>query len=317
MDAPAVFVGIDVSKARLDGAGRPDGATFQYPNEEAGIAALVARLEGLRPTLIVLEATGGLEAPLVAALDAAKLPTAVVNPRCVRDFAKSKNQRAKTDAIDAGVLAHYAEAIRPEAHALPDETARALEALLTRRRQLLEMRTAEGNRLGAAPTARVRGSLEAHIAHLSAQLEDLQRQLDATIQESPLYHAKAELLRGVPGIGPTVAWTLLGSLPELGTLSSKRIAALAGLAPYARDSGAWRGRRSIGGGRAEVRSALYMATLSAARYNPVLAAFYRRLRAAGKAVKVARVAVARKLLVIVNAMLRDDRAWAPEPAATA
>jgi transposase len=315
MQTTATYVGIDISKARLDAACRGGGAPFDAPNDEAGIAAVVDRLRPLRPALIVVEATGGLEAPLVAALHAAALPVAVVNPRRARDFARAVGAGAKTDAIDAAVLAHFAEAVRPAARALPAATARELDALLARRRQLLEMRTAEQNRLQGRPPAAVRDGITAHVAYLSGQVEEMDRRLEAAIRSSPAYHDRDVLLRSVPGVGPTVSRTLLAALPELGQLSPKRIAALAGLAPFARDSGVLRGRRAIGGGRADVRSALYMASLSAARFNPVLAPFYRRLRAAGKAVKAARVAVARKLLVILNAMVRDGRPWSPAAAA--
>jgi len=311
MTTPAVFVGIDVSKASLDGACRPDGTTFQYPNDPVGIPALVARLKAMRPTLIVLEATGGLEAPLAAALAAAKLPVAVVNPRQVRDFAKATGQLAKTDALDARVLAHFAEAIRPQVRALPDEQARQLEAILVRRQQLLEMRTAEQNRLASAVGEAVREDLQTHIIYLTRRIEERDDELDQAIQASAVWRVKDDLLQSVPGIGKVVSRTLVASLPELGTLSGKRIAALAGLAPRARDSGTLRGKRTIGGGRVDVRCALYMATLSAVRFNPVLAAFYQRLCAAGKAKKVAQIAVARKLLTIVNAMIRDGRAWSP------
>ena len=306
-----MFVGIDVSKAHLDGACRPDGAAFQHPNDPAGIRALVDRLKALRPTLIVLEATGGLETPLAAALAAAKLPVAVVNPRQVRDFAKATGQLAKTDALDARVLAHFAEAIRPQVRDLPDEQARQLEGLVTRRQQLLEMRTAEQNRLASAVGEAVREDLRTHITYLTRRVEDMDKDLDAAIQASDLWRVKDDLLRGVPGIGQVVSRTLLASLPELGTLTGKQIAALVGLAPRARDSGTLRGKRTIGGGRVTVRCALYMATLSAVRYNPVLAAFYQRLLAAGKAKKVAQVAAARKLLTILNAMIRDQRPWTP------
>jgi len=317
METPAVFVGIDVSKARLDGSCRPDGTTFQHPNDEAGITALVARLKPLRPTLIVLEATGGLEAPLAAALAAAKLPVAVVNPRQVRKFAEASSQWAKTDALDARVLAHFAEAIRPQVRELPDEQARQLEALLARRRQLLEMRTAEQNRLASAVGAAVREDLTTHITYLTRRLKEMDQQLDAAVQGSDVWRARDDLLQGVPGIGKVVSRTLLASLPELGTLSGRRIASLVGLAPRARDSGTLRGQRRIGGGRLDVRCALYMATLSAVRFNPVLAAFYKRLRAAGKAKKVAQVAAARKLLTILNAMVRDGRPWTPVAAGAA
>jgi transposase len=305
------FVGIDVSKARLDGHCRPDGVAFAEGNDPRGIAAVVDRLRALGPALVVLEATGGLEVPLVAALAAAGLPVVVINPRCARDFAKAAGRLAKTDRLDAEVLAHFAEAIRPPVRPLPDEQARQLDALIGRRRQLVEMRVAEENRLGSAVAAAVRRDLEAHIAYLSRQVERLDRELEQAIRDSPAWHAKDALLRGVPGIGKVVSRTLLATLPELGTLSGKRIAALAGLAPLARDSGTLRGRRSIVGGRGPVRAVLYMAALSARRYNPVLRAFYERLIAAGKVPKVALTAVMRKLLTIVNAMLRDQRPWDP------
>lgn len=234
MEAPAVFVGIDVSKARLDGSCRPDGTTFPYPNDEAGITALVARLKPLRPTLIVLEATGGLEAPAAAALAAAKLPVAVVNPRQVRKFAEASSQWAKTDALDARVLAHFAEAIRPQVRELPEEQARQLEALLARRRQLLEMRTAEQNRLAGAVGAAVREDLTTHITYLTRRIKEIDQQLDAAIQASAAWRVKDDLLRSVPGIGKVVSRTLVASLPELGTLRGKQIASLAGLAPRRR-----------------------------------------------------------------------------------
>jgi transposase len=308
------FVGIDVSKARLDGHSRPDGTTFAEANDPRGIDAVLDRLRALRPTLIVLEATGGLEAPLAAALAAAELPVAVVNPRQVRDFARAIARLAKTDRLDAGVLAHFAEAVRPEVRPLPDAEARRLNALIGRRRQLVEMRVAEEDRLGTASDAVVRRDLEAHIAYLERQVEGLDRELSQAIEDSPAWKAKEDLLRGVPGIGPVVARTLLAALPELGSLSNKKITALVGLAPAARDSGATRGRRRIAGGRGPVRAVLYMAALTAARWNPVLAAFYRRLVAAGKAKKVALTAVMRKLLTILNAMVRNNHAWDPSVA---
>lgn len=311
MMTPEVFVGIDVSKARLDGACRPDGATFQHPNDGPGIQALVARLRALRPTLIVLEATGGLEAPVAAALAAAKLPVAVINPLQVRRFAEASSQWAKTDTLDARVLAHFAEGIRPPVRALPEEQARRFQELVARRCQLLEMRTAEQNRLATASGAAVREDLQTHIVYLTRRIKERDDELDQAVQASDVWRVQDDLLQSVPGIGKVVARTLMASLPELGTLSGKQVASLAGLAPRARDSGTLRGKRSIGGGRIDVRCALYMATLSAVRYNPVLAAFYRRLRAAGKATKVARIAVARKLLTILNAMLRDGRPWTP------
>lgn len=311
MDTPTRFVGIDVSKARLDGYCNPRGEPFAHPNDEAGIAAVVARLKALAPTLIVLEATGGLEAPAAAALAAAGLPVAVVNPRQVRDLAKAMGVLAKTDAIDAKVLAAFAEKVRPAVRALPDADARAFEAILARRRQLLEMRVAEQNRLGTATAPKVRKDLQAHVRYLDRRVKEMDAELEAAIARSEVDRAKDDLLRGVPGIGPVASRTLLASLPELGTLDRKRIAALAGLAPMARDSGTLRGRRRIGGGRADVRSALSMATLSAVRFNPTLKAFYDRLRGVGKPAKVALTAAARKLLTILNAMLKADQAWNP------
>jgi len=308
------FVGIDVSKSRLDGYCRPDGAPFAEANDPAGIASIVERLRALAPTLIVLEATGGLETPLAAALAAASLPVAVVNPRQVRDFARAIGRRAKTDRLDAEVLAHFAESIRPAVRPLPDADARRLDALITRRRQLVEMRVAERNRLGTTTDEVVRRDLKAHIDFLDRQIKEGDRELERAIELSPAWKAKEDLLRGVPGIGPIVSRTLLALLPELGALSNKQITALVGLAPVSRDSGTMHGRRCIAGGRAAVRSALYMSALTAKQCNPVLSAFYRRLIAAGKATKVALVAVMRKLLTILNAMVRHNQAWDPSVA---
>jgi transposase len=316
MDTPACFAGIDVSKDHLDLAVLPSGPARRFTNDEAGRAALVAVLRPLAPALVVLEATGGLQAALAAALGVAGLPTAVVNPRQVRDFARALGRLAKTDALDADTLALFAERVRPEPRPLPDQAAAALDALLTRRRQLIEMRVAESNRLAAAPTPEVSRNLKKHIAWLDRQVQHLDSELDAAIQASPLWRARDDLLQSVPGVGPGLSRTLLAELPELGALNRQQIASLAGLAPRNRDSGRLRGRRSIGGGRAGVRSALYMASLSAARYNPELRAFYRRLRAAGKLAKVGLVAVARKLLTILNAMIRDHRRWQGPVAAT-
>lgn len=304
-----IFVGVDVSKARLDGVCRPDGTDFSEANDPHGIAAIVARLRPLQPDRIVLEATGGLEIPLAVAMAAAGLAVVVVNPRQVRDFARASGRLAKTDRIDALVLAHFAEAIRPEIRPLPDEDARRLEALVGRRRQLIEMRTAEMNRLGSTTTPVVRRNLEAHIAYLTRQIEDLDKDLDQAIEASPCWKAKDDLLRGVPGIGKVVSRTILATLPELGTLSHKQLSALVGVAPMARDSGTLHGRRCIAGGRGTVRALLYMAALTAKRYNPVLKAFYERLIAAGKATKVALTAVMRKLLTIINAMVRKHQPW--------
>ena len=309
-----MFAGIDVSKDHLDVHLRPTGEAFRAANDEPGIAALAARLAAAGLTLVVLEATGGYEAPLAAALAAAGLPLAVVNPRQVRRFAEATGRLAKTDALDAAVLAHFADAVRPPVRPLPDADTVALAALVGRRRQLIDMRTAESNRLALAPAAVARG-IRDHIAWLDRQLDRADRDLRAAVEASPVWRATDDLLRSVPGIGPAVSRTLLSELPELGALSGRRIAALVGVAPVARDSGRHRGERAVAGGRAVVRSALYMAVLSAARYNPTVRAFYARLRAAGKAVKVAQVAAMRKLLVILNAMVRDNRRWDPAVAA--
>ncbi len=278
--AGTCFVGIDVSKDHLDLHARPTGSAARYDNDPAGIAALAG----------------------------AGLPVVVVNPRQVRDFAKATGKLAKTDAIDAAVLAHFAEAIRPEVRPLPDADARSLAALVDRRRQLLEMRTAEMNRLGLADP-RVEAGMQAHIAWLSEQLGQVDRALAVLIEASPLWRARDELLRTAPGIGPVVSRVLVSELPELGALSAKRIASLVGVAPMSRDSGRVSGTRSIAGGRAGVRSGLYMAILTAVRYNAPVRKLYRRLREAGKAIKVAQVAAMRKLLVILNAMIRDNRPW--------
>src|SRR5437763_1350060 len=282
MSAPC-FVGIDVAEARLDVHVLPAGTAFSVANDSAGLADLVGRLAPLAPAAIVLEATGGPEAPATAALASAGLPVSLVNPRQARDFAKAFGRLAKTDAVDAAALALFADKVRPQPRPLPDEQAQAFTALLVRRRQLLEMRVAEQNRLPTARTPAVRRGIQKHIDWLARQVAGLEAELAAAVQASPAWRAKEDLLRGVPGIGPTVARTLLAELPELGALSGKQVAALAGLAPFARDSGTRRGKRSVGGGRAGVRGVLYMAALSAARYNPPLRAFRDRLRAAGKA----------------------------------
>jgi transposase len=313
-DAPA-FIGIDVAKDHLDVHALPSGAAWRCDQTPQALAELASRLGGLRPALVVLEATGGLEYPAAAALAAAGLPVAVINPRQARDFAKSLGRLAKTDPLDAQALALFAERVRPAPRPLPDATARDFEALLQRRRQLLEMRAAEQNRLHVAHAAKVRASLQAHIDWLSKQLDKVEAELGAAIQASPVWRAKDELLQSIKGIGPTASRTLLAALPELGTLTRQQVAALAGLAPVPYDSGRLRGQRHIRGGRAEVRSVLYLAALSAARHNPALRAFSERLKAAGKAVKVRLVAVARKLLTIANAVLRDRRAWDPALAA--
>jgi transposase len=313
MSSPApVFVGLDVAKATLDIALRPSGEHWSIANDEAGVSTLVLRLQALEPALVLCEATGGFERAAIAALAAARLPVVVANPRQVRDFGRATGQLAKTDAIDAAVLALFAERVRPTPRSLPSEAAQLLDALLTRRRQLLEMLVAEKNRLGFAPRPLHRG-IRQHIRWLERQLADVTTALTSLIEASPVWQAKADLLKSVPGIGPIVSAVLLGELPELGSLSHKQIATLVGVAPLAHDSGTLRGKRIIWGGRASVRTALYLAALCGRRWNPQLRVFYDRLRGAGKPKKVALIACARKLLTILNAMLRDNTCWtAPE-----
>jgi transposase len=310
MGTQAVFVGIDVSKLHLDVAVRPSREAWRVENEEQGIASLVERLRTIQPTLIVMEATGGYEMAVATALALAALPVAVVNPRQVREFARATGTLAKTDRIDAGVLARFAESIRPTPRPLPDEQMRHLEGLVARRRQVVEMLTAERNRFQQASPA-LREKIDRHIAWLQEELKALEKDLDDTIQQSPLWREKDNLLRTVPGVGPTVARVLVADLPELGTLNRKRIAALAGVAPLNRDSGQYRGKRVVWGGRAQVRTALYMATMSGIRFNPVIRRFYQRLCEAGKLPKVALIACMRKLLTILNAMVRENKPWDP------
>jgi len=306
-DSP-VFVGIDVAKAELVTALRPTADSFAVPNDDAGIAAVVKRLKVLSPALIVLEATGGYETAAVASLAAAGLPVVVANPRQVRDFAKATGQLAKTDRVDAFILALFAERVRPPVRPLPNEQTRILNALLTRRRQLQEMLTAEKNRFAHAQDP-VRRDIAKHIRWLERRVADVDKDLDQTIQQSPVWRAKENLLRSVPGVGPVVSRTLMANLPELGVLDRKKIAALVGVAPLARDSGTMRGRRMVWGGRAPVRAVLYMGTLVATKHNPVIRDFYARLVAAGKPKKVALTACMRKLLTILNAMARTNTRW--------
>lgn len=308
-ETTSVIVGIDVSKAMLDVAVRPAGRMRRFTNDEAGIVALVTDLKDLSPTLIVLEATGGFETPSVAALAAAALPVAVVNPRQVRDFAKATGQLAKTDTLDAAMLAHFAEVIRPAARPIKDADLQALEALITRRRQLVVMLTAEQNRLAMAPI-QTRKDILQHITWLKKRLKDIDEQTTRRIKASPLWLAKDRLLQSVPGIGQVTSSTLLVALPELGKLNRREIAALVGLAPFNCDSGTLQGKRRVWGGRADVRSALYMATLVAVRFNAVISTFYTRLSTAGKPPKVALTACMRKLLTILNAMLKTTTPWA-------
>ena len=312
MDSESPYVGIDVSKDQLDIAVRPDGDTWSMPNDASGITEVVQRLAQLHPKLVVLEATGGLQMPLAAALATAGLPLAMVNPRQVRDFARATGRLAKTDRLDAQALAHFAEAVRPTPYPLPDVQTQELTALLTRRHQVVEMLTAEKNRRRATRSEAVRQRVQDHIRWLEQELADLDDDLERTLRESPLWREKDNLLRSVPGIGRVVSITLLADLPELGTLSRHQIAALVGVAPLNRDSGRFRGKRMVWGGRARVRAALYMAALTASRYNPIIKAFYHRLCSAGKARKVALTACMRKLLIILNSMVKHRQTWNPD-----
>jgi len=308
------YVGIDVSKATLDVA-IGDEKPFPVSNSREGLDQLLSRLRTREVALIVLEATGGLEALCAATLAAAGMPVAVINPRQARDFAKATGRLAKTDAIDATVLVAFGRAVQPEPRVLPDEATRQLDALLDRRRQLVGMRTMEQNRLSGTVPAPVRGDIEAHLQWLEQHIAAVDQQLEDRIRSSPVWRAKDELLRSIKGIGPVVSRTLLAAVPELGRLDRRQIAALVGLAPMADESGQYRGARRIQGGRSWVRSVLYMAALAARRFNPVLREFAERLAAAGKRPKVILAAVARKLVVIANAILRSGRPWDPNFAA--
>jgi transposase len=304
-----VFVGIDVAKDRLDVHVRPSGEAFAVARDGEGLAALIERLRTLGARLIVLEATGGYEQVAAAALGAARLPLAVVNPRQVRDFARALGRLAKTDRLDAEAIALFAERVQPEPRPLPDEQARLLGELVARRRQVIEMIVAEGNRARQLESRRLKRRIERHRTALQKELTELDRELDDTIRGTPIWRDAEDLLKSVPGVGDATARTLLADLPELGTLDRKEIAALVGVAPFNRDSGQRRGKRTTWGGRATVRAALYMAALVASRRNPVIAAFYGRLLDAGKPKKLALIACMRKLLTILNAMLRDRRPW--------
>ncbi len=308
MDRTAVFVGIDVAQDEVVVALAPSGEQWRSGTDEPGLAALVARLRGHGPALVLLEATGGLEAPLVAMLAEAGLPVVVVNPRQVRDFARALGRLAKTEAIDAAVLALFAERLRPVPRPLPAAGARRLGALLARRRQLLEMLVAEQHRLARAAPDVVR-DVRAHITWLRRRLAGLDDALSRAIKASPVWRAKDALYQSSPSIGPVTALTLIADLPELGTLSHKQIAALVGVAPLNRDSGTWRGKRMVWGGRASVRTALLLCAMAAVRCHPPIRPFYQRLRAAGKPRKVALVACARKLLTTLNAMARSGTPW--------
>jgi transposase len=309
-----IDIGIDVSKDRLDVAVHPSGEHFALARDAAGLDALVARLNPLVPRVIALEATGGYESVVAAALAAAGLPVAVVNPAQVRSFARALGKRAKTDPIDAAVIAHFAAATRPVPRPLPDEATQALADLVARRRQILAMMTAERQRLARTRLARtrlsrLRRSLERLIEALQRELSEIDGAIDEDIRNSPLWRDKEELFTSVPGVGPIIARTMIGELPELGSLDRRQIASLAGLAPWTRQSGQWKGRSFIGGGRAAVRTALFMGAITAARWNPPLKAMWERLRAAGKPRRVALIAVARRLLTILNAIARSGQPW--------
>jgi len=304
-----MFIGIDVSKDRLDVHVRPSSEAFAVTRDSEGLEALVARLQTLAPQLVVVEATGGFETVVASAIGAAGLPLAVINPRQIRAFATACGQMAKTDRLDAQVVAHFAEAVQPEARAIPDESARALGELVTRRRQIIGMMVAERNRRRQLTQPRLLKTVDRILATLQEQLSAIERDIDEAIRGTPAWREKEELLTSAPAIGPKIARILIADLPELGTLTRRKIAALAGTAPFSRDSGKWRGQRSIAGGRGSVRAALFMAVLVSIRRNLPLAALYHRLRAAGKPAKVAIVAAMRKLLVTLNAMLRDKTEW--------
>jgi len=307
-----IWIGIDVSKARLDVGVGENGETWSASNDGEGIAGTVERCRQLQPRLVIVESTGGLENHLVSALYLAEVPVALVNPGRVRQFAKAAGLLAKSDMIDAHLLARFGQALKPAPTCLPSEEERLLSALITRRRQLIDMRTAETNRL---PTAHVsmQPNIQACLSWLNAQITDLELQINAFIQNQPDFKAKDDLLQTVPGIGPVTAAILISDLPELGLLDRKKIAALVGVAPFNDDSGFRRGKRRIKGGRPNLRSVLYMAAISASRYNPVIRLFYNHLLKVGKLKKVALVACMRKLLVILNAMLRDHLPWQPAP----
>jgi len=309
-ESKELFVGIDVSKATLDVALLPSSESWSVPNTESGIADIITRLrQAGTPTLVLMEATGGLERQALARIADAGLPAMAINPRNVRDFARSMGMLAKTDAIDAAVLALFADRIRPAWRPLPDEDTQALEALIVRRRQVVDMIAAEKNRLAATPSRRVKKEIVSHVKWLERQLHITDFDIDQAVKTSPAWKEKADLLTSVPGVGRVTAITLLTQLPELGTLGRKQIAALVGVAPFNRDSGTLRGRRAIYGGRASVRAVLYMSALTAARFNPTIRAFYARLRAAGKLPKVALVACMRKLLTALNAILSRRVPW--------
>jgi len=311
MAGESLSVGIDVAKSTLDVAVSNSPEVCRFSNDDSGIGLVVDRIKALEPESIVIEATGGLELTLVAALQAASLPVVIINPRQVRDFARSTGRLAKTDAIDARMLALFGIRVKPDIRPLPDKMARQMDCLLTRRRQLVEMLTAEQNRLLQARND-VRPGIEAHISWLEEALAEINSEVDNRIKASPSWREKDDLLKTMPGIGNVVSSALLIELPELGSLNRRQIAVLVGVAPLNRDSGAMRGKRSVWGGRARLRAVLYMAALVASRHNPAIAAFYQRLVAAGKRKKVALVACMRKMLTVLNAMMRSMTPWHPQ-----
>lgn len=303
-----IYAGIDVSKDTLDVSLTSQKEIKCFSNGESGIKQIVTHLKKQKPSLVVMEATGGLEKLVAASLAVEGIPTVVANPRQVRDYARSKGKLAKTDTIDAGIIAEFARDIHPEVRPLPDELTNEIKAMLVRRQQLQEMITAENNRLWSA-SLRVLPSIQEHLNWLKRELKDLNKNLDDKIKDSPIWREKDDLLKSVPGVGPVLSYTLLSALPELGSLNGKQIAALAGVAPFNKDSGKYRGKRMTKGGRTIVRSTLYMATLVATRFNPVIKANYQHLLEKGKEKKVALTACMRKLLVILNAMMRDHSPW--------
>jgi transposase len=305
-----IFVGIDISKAQLDIAVLPGRQAWSVPNTDDGLKELIGKLAQIGPpTIVLMEASGGLERRVLASLAAVDLPVIAINPRNARDFAKSVGLLAKTDRIDAGVLALFAERIRPDCRPLPDEQTRELQDLTSRRRQMVDMLSAEQNRLATVDSKKVRREITTHIEWLKKRIHIVDYDLDQAIKTSSAWQAKTDLLKSIPGIGRITAISCLSQLPELGTLSHKKIAALVGIAPFNRDSGSLHGKRRVWGGRAGIRAVLYMATLAAIRFNPAIRAFYKRLRAAGKLPKIALVAAMRKLLTILNAVARDNRPW--------
>ena len=310
---PELFVGIDVAKARLDVGLHPSGESWTVDHDEAGLETVVERLAAEQPTLVIMEATGGLELPLAAALVAAEIRVQVVNPRQARDFAKATGQLAKTDRLDALVLARFGAALRPEPRPIPDAALQEVRALVSRRRQLQAMVIAEKNRRASAPT-RLHAHLDEHLAWLRRAVADLDRELAKTIKATPAWKTAVSRWRSVPGVGPVVSATLLADLPELGTLTRQQIAALVGVAPLNHDSGTHRGTRSCWGGRSQVRTTLYMGALVATRHNPAIRAFYHRLLDKGKTKKLALIACSRKLLTILNAMTRSGTSWSDQTA---